>query len=577
MPDRTVDYQSFQTLLQERFSELTADFTALEQSLENTAGESELKALHAIYSKLLRTQQEISQQLKRFQAESGNLQETTEWLREEKRRLEVLYSAGITFSAELEVKSLLEKAIDVVVNELDADAGFIILVDQSGRTETVSAYNMLLEDRPDAEEVSRTVILDAMENAEPVTTQDKGSSNRIAAQSSVIRLGISAVMCVPLLHEDMVCGAVYLDRRDKKNPFTERDLSYLLSFAKQIVFGLQTSRRFDQFQQDLLADSTLKFSDLRDQFDCEDIIGSSPKLFEILKLAAKIAPTDAPVVILGESGTGKDLLAQTIHLNSPRSKKAFITIDCGAIPGDLLESELFGYEKGAFTGATQSKPGKLELADGGTVFLNEIGEMPVALQAKLLRIIQTGEVERLGGVETNTIDTRFIAATNKDIPQLVKTGEFREDLYYRLKVFELYMPSLSERKEDITELVDYFLQEFSSDDEPPEISEEVLHLLEEYHWPGNIRELSNVIQRCVVLAKDNKIQVSDLPKEQVKQTKTESYTAPDQSLRDAEESFRRYYIKKTLKRTESKTEAAEILGINRSHLHKLLSQLNITD
>jgi transcriptional regulator with PAS, ATPase and Fis domain len=240
-----------------------------------------------------------------------------------------------------------------------------------------------------------------------------------------------------------------------------------------------------------------------------------------------------------------------------------------------LESELFGYESGAFTGATKSKPGKLELADGGTVFFDEIGEMSVNLQAKLLRVIQTKELERLGSVQTKKVDIRILAATNRNIQDMISSGSFREDLYYRLKVFELTIPPLRERREDILELAEYFIKQFSLENQVYALSDEALEVLELYSWPGNVRELENVIQRALVLAKTTIIQTSDLPPELLAQQIDEPMIKLGKNLLDAETEFRRWYIIKTLRKAKSNTEAAQMLGINRTHFYKLLAQLDI--
>jgi len=281
------------------------------------------------------------------------------------------------------------------------------------------------------------------------------------------------------------------------------------------------------------------------------------------------------VILLGENGTGKDLAAHAIHDNSRRASGPFVTINCGALPPGLMESELFGYESGAFTGATKSKPGKLELADGGTVFFDELGELPVAVQAKLLRVIQTREIERLGDVRSRRIDVRFLAATNRTISEMIENGTFREDLYYRLKVIELTMPALRERKEDIRELAESFLQKYAGGKQPLTLSRDALDVLEQYPWPGNVRELENVIHRSVVLAKGETIEGSDLPAELLEESSKSPSIAMGVPLQDAETAFRRQYIIKTLRETPSVAEAARVLGVNRTHFYKLLQQLGI--
>jgi Nif-specific regulatory protein len=377
------------------------------------------------------------------------------------------------------------------------------------------------------------------------------------------------------VHESGVLGAVYLDRRNREKPFDENDLSFLLSFARQIVRGILTSGEFSSLREMLVSDASMQFGDLRAQFSCPDIIGSGRRLFEVLRIAHKIAPTDAPVILLGENGTGKDLLAHAIHANSRRSAGPFVTINCGAIPADLLESELFGYEPGAFTGAVKAKPGKLEMADGGTIFFDEIAELSLNLQAKLLRVLQKRDIERLGSVRATRIDVRFIAATNRAVAEMVEEGTFREDLYYRLKVIELTMPPLRERREDIADLASFFSAKYSPKGNPVPVSPDAVDVLERYHWPGNIRELENVIHRSIVLGRDTAIGKDDLPPEIVEGLDSVPGVAPGLGLAAAEEEFRRLYIIKTLRDSGSVAEAAKALGINRTHFYRLLSQLGI--
>ncbi|MCX6122843.1 MAG: sigma-54-dependent Fis family transcriptional regulator [Ignavibacteriales bacterium] len=497
-----------------------------------------------------------------------------ERLNEERRRLEVLYASGILFSSETEMRSLMEKAIDTVVKELSADAGFIVLVNNNDEVDSIFSRNMDPENEPEAKEMSMTVIRTTISQSKPTHLSEE-SDETFAKQQSVIRLGITAALCVPLISKGRVLGTVYLDRRNREKPFIENDLIFLLSFAKQIVRGLEVSLEISSLEKRLILEASMKFEDLRKEFKCENIIGSSKKLFELLKLASKIAPTDASVVLLGENGTGKDLLATAIHQNSRRASKPFVIINCSAIPADLLESELFGYESGAFTGATRSKPGKLELADGGTVFFDEIGEMSVNLQAKLLRVLQTKELERLGSVQTKKVDIRILAATNRNIQEMISAGSFREDLYYRLKIFELTVPPLRERREDIIDLAEYFLTKYAGPEQSFTISEESIDVLEQYSWPGNVRELENVIQRALVLVKTNEIQPLDLPPELLAQQADGPSIKLGKSLLDAETEFRRWFIIKTLRKAKSNTEAAQMLGINRTHFYKLLSQLDI--
>lgn len=495
-------------------------------------------------------------------------------LKSENRRLQTLYATSLALTAQTQKEPLVETALDIVVRELKADAGFVVLVDEHGEVQSITSQNIDIESQVDAREMSLSVIRATIESSKPTSEQVKPDME-LAQQNSIIRLGISAVLCVPLLREGKVVGAVYLDRRNKENPFSASDLSYLSAFADQIVRSLRVSDEIETLEKKLISTETTKMSDLRSTFKCEEIIGSSAALFEVLKIASRISATDATVLILGESGTGKELFAKAIHQNSRRKEKPFIAINCAAIPNDLLESELFGYEQGAFTGASKSKQGKMEVAHTGTLFLDEIGEMPMALQAKLLRVLQEREFERLGSVKKQKLDIRLICATNRNLKDIVEQGKFRQDLYYRLKVVELSLPALRDRPEDIEELAKHFLKKHAVNGVECTLSDEALAALEIYAWYGNVRELENVMLRCAVLATGKIISKDDLPPEI---TDTLDSTTPVQlgkTLADAETEFRKMYLTKTLQRTSSITEAAKQLGINRTHFYKLLSQLGI--
>jgi Nif-specific regulatory protein len=567
--------QRLQKLFGDSMSSLSAGFMDVSALLKNPEKLAEAaRTVDKLFRTLLDSSRSLTAEINALVDQQEKTERQVERLKEEKHRLEVLYASGILFSSETEMRSLMEKAIDTVVKELAADAGFIVLVNEQGEPDSVFSRNMDPASEPEAKEMSTTVIRTTISQSKPMQLSEE-ADEAFAKQLSVIRLGITAALCVPLLSRGKVLGTVYLDRRNKERAFIESDLLFLLSFAKQIVHGLEVSLEISSLEKKLLAEASMKFEDLRKEFRCGNIIGSNKKMFELLKLASKIAPTDASVLLLGENGTGKDLLAMALHENSRRAQKPFVVINCGAIPPDLLESELFGYDSGAFTGATKSKPGKLEFADGGTVFFDEIGEMSVNLQTKLLRVIQTKELERLGSVQIKKVDIRILAATNRNIHDLIGSGAFREDLYYRLKVFELTVPPLRERREDIAALSEFFLTKYASPGSASALSEEALDVLECYAWPGNVRELENVIHRALVLAKTRTIEASDLPPELLAQQSDEPSMKLGKNLLEAETEFRRWYIMKTLRKAKSNTEAAQMLGINRTHFYKLLAQLDI--
>ena len=317
--------------------------------------------------------------------------------------------------------------------------------------------------------------------------------------------------------------------------------------------------------------SSVKIQD-RGVTNFDQIIGTSPAIKEIILLAKKIATSDANVLLLGETGTGKEIFANTIHTNSRRSSKRFVAINCSAFPKDLLEGELFGHKAGAFTGAVKDKKGLIELADEGTLFLDEIGDLQIDLQAKLLRVIENGEFIKLGDARTSTVDVRFISATNRDLNKKIESGDFREDLYYRLNVLTIQLPPLRERVEDIPILIKHFLSVFSKAENKPDlvIGKSAVELLKKFSWRGNIRELKNVLQRAVILAEGVEILPAHLPYEIQKQSDS---VFGGLSLSGVE----RDHIQKVLHYTKgNKTRAAECMGIGLTTLYRKMQEYHIS-
>ncbi len=318
------------------------------------------------------------------------------------------------------------------------------------------------------------------------------------------------------------------------------------------------------------------------------MIGSSPQMLRVFEMAERVAATDATVLVLGESGTGKDLLAQEIHDRSPRASKPFVAVNCAALPENLVESELFGYERGAFTGAAQQRKGKFELASGGTLFLDEIGDMNPATQAKVLRALESRKIERLGGSASIDVDVRVISATHRDLPGEIAAGKFREDLYYRLRVVTLELPALRDHAQDIPLLASAFLQQLSArHNRRPHFSREALALLERYQWPGNVRELRNAIERTVVLTSGDEITVADLPEEiRTGKSQTGSAAANDapsadsflgeSDFREAKRQFEITYLKRKLEDHRwNVSRTAEEIGLHRQSLQEKLRELGI--
>ncbi len=315
--------------------------------------------------------------------------------------------------------------------------------------------------------------------------------------------------------------------------------------------------------------------EVQEKFSFSNIIGESPQMKEVFRLIEKVAATKGNVLITGKSGTGKELVARAIHYNSPRKNKRFVAINCGAIVSNLMESELFGHKKGAFTGAVRDKEGLFKVADEGTLFLDEVGEIPLHLQVKLLRAIETGEIMPVGGTIPIKVDVRIIAATNRDLEKEVENGNFREDLFYRLNVVEIKLPALSERKEDIPLLVEHFIKKYNRElnRQVKGVDDETLKILMNYEWKGGIRELENVIERALILCESDIIRKEDLPPNLMR-----IEPAPDMpiKLKEAVSMFERQHIAKILKATlGDKEKAAKVLGISLSSLYRKIDELEV--
>jgi len=336
-----------------------------------------------------------------------------------------------------------------------------------------------------------------------------------------------------------------------------------------------TVRRLLEHKKVLMENLVLR-QQLSQQFGCKEFVGVSPQIFGVFEVLEKVIPTRSSILLLGESGTGKGLIAEVVHCNSQRKDRAFISINCSAIPENLLESELFGYRKGAFTGAASDKKGLITMADQGTLFLDEIGDMPLALQAKLLKVLETGEVLPLGETKSRFVDVRIIAATNKNIEEQIRKGLFREDLYYRLNVIEVKIPALRERAEDIAVLVRHFIEKYSRENNKKitGITDGAMEALNRYQWPGNIRELRNVIERAVVLSGTGTIGLAELPEK----IKSHDGTKSIRTLKDRLDFCEERIIRETLQVNDwNKDESARQLDVDLATLYRKIKKLGISE
>jgi formate hydrogenlyase transcriptional activator len=401
--------------------------------------------------------------------------------------------------------------------------------------------------------------------------------------------GVRAFCSIPLLSHDRVLGALNIGRR-RNDAFSPEDIELLGEVAKQIAIAVENAQSYRQITElkDKLAKEKLYLEEeIRTEHNFEEIVGESAALRRVLKEVETVAPTDSTVLIRGETGTGKELIARAIHQLSPRRERTFVKLNCAAIPTGLLESELFGHEKGAFTGAITHKIGRFELAHQGTLFLDEVGDIPPELQPKLLRVLQEQEFERLGSTRTIRVDVRLVAATKRDLAQMAGAGQFRNDLYYRLNVFPVVLPPLRERRDDIPRLVRHFAQKVGRrmGRSIETIPTEAIDVLVQYPWPGNIRELENVIERAVILSPGPVLQInlSDLKitgqASSVEQTSPTSNSQPLNSgstLADAE----REHILRALQEAHwvlgGDNGAAARLAMKRTTLQSKMKKLGIT-
>ncbi|MGD9368560.1 MAG: sigma 54-interacting transcriptional regulator, partial [Desulfobacteraceae bacterium] len=384
--------------------------------------------------------------------------------------------------------------------------------------------------------------------------------DRTASRKKVKGIDELSFICVPIKKGKQVIGALSVDRKYEKGYALKEGqklLSVVATMIAQHVINLETIRR----EKEQLRDENKRLrNELENKYRITNIVGNSNKMREVYQMISQVCKSNATVLIRGESGTGKELVANSVHYNSNRAKGPFVKVNCAAIPANLIESELFGHEKGAFTGAIKQKLGKFELAHKGTIFLDEIGSIGLDVQANLLRVLQEKEFERVGGQRTMKVDVRIVAATNKNLENAVEEGTFRGDLYYRLNVFPIYMPPLRERKTDILLLADFFLEKYAKENnkEIKRFSTPAIDMLMAYHWPGNVRELENCIERSVLLCDGGVIHSYHLPP--TLQTGTESDTLPELSLEDAVANLEREMIIDALKNTRGNiTTAAQIL------------------
>ena len=477
----------------------------------------------------------------------------------------LLYEITKALNEHLDLKRSLYRVLDILSSSMDMVRGTITLLDpvrNEIRIEVAHGITRSAIERVRyklGEGVTGQVIETGKAVAIPRISEEPRFLDRTASRKRQQTREIS-FFCVPIKKGNQVIGALSVDR-----PYDEsyalddgkRLLSVIATMIASHVIKLETVR----LENERLRDENRRLQgELKNKYTISNIVGSSNRMREVFQMVSQVCRSNATVLIRGESGTGKELVANSIHYNSQRANTPFVKVNCAALPSNLIESELFGHEKGAFTGAIKQKIGKFELAHRGTIFLDEIGSINLDVQANLLRILQEKEFDRVGGQRTITVDVRVIAATNKNLEQAVEEGTFRGDLYYRLNVFPIYMPPLRERKTDILMLADYFLEKYAKENHKDirRLSTPAIDMMMQYHWPGNVRELENCIERAVLLCEEGVIHSYHLPP--TLQTGQESGTLPALSLEEAVANLEKEMLIDALKNTRGNiTSAARIL------------------
>ncbi len=460
---------------------------------------------------------------------------------------------------------------------LEMQRGCVFLLDQiSGELRIVAAHGLAKYNIEKGKyRIGEGIVGRVLEKKIPMVIPNIGEEplflNKTGSRPE--KEGIS-FLCVPIMLKRESLGVLSVDRiYSTKQGNVDDDLRVLKIVASLIAQFIKLWESYEEVEKEK---EDLK-RELKEKYSIENVIGQSDRMQEVFEAVHRVAPSKATVLLLGESGTGKELIAKAVHYMSPRSKKPFIKFNCASIPEGLLESELFGHEKGAFTGAIASRSGKFELANKGTIFLDEIGDLPITLQPKILRVLQEREFERVGSEKTIKVDVRIIAATSRNLEGLVSHGDFREDLYYRLNVIPLLLPPLLDRGEDIPVLIDYFLEKFKRENKRSiTLDKGALQVLLNYNWPGNVRELENTIERLVIMSATNKIAAADLP-DSLSIRRVKSYGKSSSLTASVEEIEKANIIEALDKSGWVQARAARLLGITSRQIGYKISKYMIKE
>jgi Nif-specific regulatory protein len=478
------------------------------------------------------------------------------------RQIAALTEICQAVSGTLTLRSALVRVLEILGRQHQLVRGAVALINPSGHLHVDATYGVPADRAGARYGLAEGVTARVVESNKPVIVPQVSREPMFRERlprSEFDKREVSFV-CVPIPINRRPIGAIAVDLPFRRSRDYDHLVRVLRLVALMIGQAVRVERLLDAERQRLIDENTHLREELRERYDFSRIVGTSGPMRQVYEQIARVARANTTVLIRGESGTGKELIAHAIHYSSPRAKKPFIKVSCAALPDSLIESELFGYEKGAFTGAQARKKGRFELAEGGTLFLDEIGEINLSTQVKLLRVLQEREFERLGGTETVKTNVRLIAATNSDLEKAIAAGTFREDLHYRLNVFTIYVPPLRERKTDILLLVDHFLEKYSMEHghQVKRISTPAIDMLMSYHWPGNVRELENAIERAVLVCDGSVVHPHHLPP--TLQTAEASGTVADVSLADAVDAYEKSLIQDALKTARGNaSRAAKLL------------------
>ncbi len=474
----------------------------------------------------------------------------------------VLYTIAKKLNGSEEISSLIGTALDLIIEALNAERGIFVKFDSpEDKFTIIGARNFNRESIPDLSEFSSGILQKVITGRQPVLYHDIENDDSVSVFKSVQIHNIKSVIGVPVFNGEEIWGAILADSRSNRKLFNRESLLFLDFFSSLISLSLDKLAAIEN----LLKENILLKNKLENLTPLPDIIGNSRAMQNLAQLIKKVAATDATVLLLGESGTGKDLIANAIHKLSRRSSAPYLAQYCGSIPDSLLESELFGYKKGAFSGAVADKKGLFEAADSGTFFLDEIADISLPLQAKLLRVLQNREIIRIGDTTVKKVDVRIISATNKDLKKMIKSGEFREDLFYRLNVFPVTIPPLRERRDDIILLANHFISRFSAN-KNVRLHKETVKKLEGYDFPGNVRQLENIIQRAVIFCEGDILTPDFIDLE-------EQNFDPFNFDGTLNSYIKNLLLKKLEENNQNKTYTAKILGVSVRWIQKKLKEM----